>query len=210
MQQEKEENVIATSLQNLIGRVSDIKMSIQNFMFKLEHETLSWPQMLDNFALLSGQISTLNKLLKNDRMPVLRNLCILPLMVSQERDTEMEEMTENRIPVVTHEVVPDALRTKYEPDVEKVEEELTLQSNSISVDMARSQVVALNDLIGSMLDLIQNSRDWETESSVEQADLAPSANDTNILLAAITQGSGLRKSSTCFTYTRPDPANRSL
>lgn len=48
-----------------------------------------------NFAICvtPGQINTLNKLLKNDRMPTLRNLCILPLMVSQERDEEMEVCT---------------------------------------------------------------------------------------------------------------------
>jgi len=34
-------------------------------------------------------------------------------------------------------LVPEALRTKYEPDVEREEEELTVQSNSIPVDVAR-------------------------------------------------------------------------
>ena len=42
------------------------------------------------FVLKLGQINTLNKLIKNDRMPILRNLCILPRMVSQERDEELE------------------------------------------------------------------------------------------------------------------------
>ena len=51
--------------------------------------------------------------------------------------------------------------------------------------------MALNDLIGSLLDLIQNTRDdWDTEGLAQQEDLNPSANDTNILVAAITQGSG--------------------
>jgi len=52
--------------------------------------------------------------------------------------------------------------------------------------------MGLNDLIGLLLESIQNARDdWDTESSIQQADLAPSAHDTNILLAAITQGSGI-------------------
>lgn len=51
--------------------------------------------------------------------------------------------------------------------------------------------MALNELITSLIDSIQTARDdWETESGVEQADLTPSAMDTNILIAAITQGSG--------------------
>lgn len=51
--------------------------------------------------------------------------------------------------------------------------------------------MGLNDLVGSLLDLIQNTRDdWDAESSIQQADLNPSAKDTNILLDAITKGSG--------------------
>ena len=51
--------------------------------------------------------------------------------------------------------------------------------------------MGLNDLVGSLLDLIQSTRDdWDAESSIQQADLAPSAKDTNILLDAITKGSG--------------------
>lgn len=33
--------------------------------------------------------------------------------------------------------VPDALRTKYEPDVEKEEERLTMQANTIPVEAAQ-------------------------------------------------------------------------
>lgn len=46
--------------------------------------------MLDNFALLSGQISTLNRLLGSDKMPALKNYAVIPLALSQERDTELE------------------------------------------------------------------------------------------------------------------------
>jgi len=189
----QEEKIIETSLENLIGRISDIKVSIQSFLIKLEHENLPWPQVLDNFALLSGQVNTLNKLLKNDRMPVLRNLCILPILVSQERDEELEMITENRISYFTHEVVPDALRTKYEPEVEKEEHELTIKASAIPLDEAQRQVSFLNDMVTSLLDLIQSRDEWETESSVQKSTMGPSANDTNILIAAMTQGAGLRK-----------------
>lgn len=191
----QEEKIIETSLENLIGRISDIRLSIQNFLLKLEHENLTWPQVLDNFALLSGQINTLGKLLKNDRMPVLRNLCILPQLVSQERDEELEALTENRISYFTHEVVPDALRTKYEPDVEKEAQELAIKADSIEAEEAQRQVSQLNETIASLLELIQSRGEWETESSVQKTSLLPSANDTNILIDAISQGAGLRKRS---------------
>lgn len=54
--------------------------------------------------------------------------------------------------------------------------------------------MGLNDLVGSLLDLIQSTRDdWDAESSIQQANLAPSAKDTNILLDAISKGSGTYK-----------------
>lgn len=197
-----DEKIIETSLETLIGRITDIKVSLQNFLLKLEHEPLAWPQVLDNYALLSGQINTLNKLLNNERMPVLRDLCILPILVSQDNDSELATFSENRIVQFNHEVVPDALRTKYEPDVEREEQQLTLTANSLGADEGQSQVSTLNDLISTVLDLVQSARDeWEVESAVEQSGLLPSANDSNILIAAITHGSGLKK--------RPESSGRS-
>ena len=39
---------------------------------------------------IAGQVSTLIKVLKNDRTPVLRNLVVLPLLVQQEQDTDLQ------------------------------------------------------------------------------------------------------------------------
>ena len=46
--------------------------------------------MLDNFALLSGQISSLHRLLKNDKMPDLRNRVFFPCQLCADRDEELE------------------------------------------------------------------------------------------------------------------------
>lgn len=37
-----------------------------------------------------GQVSTLFKVIKNDRTPVLRNLVLLPLVVQQEPDADLQ------------------------------------------------------------------------------------------------------------------------
>lgn len=42
--------------------------------------------MLDSFALLSGQINSLIRAIKNEKTPILRNLITLPLLLSPERD----------------------------------------------------------------------------------------------------------------------------
>ena len=46
--------------------------------------------MLDNFALLSGHINMLNRLLSSDKMPIFKNYAVIPLALSPERDTELE------------------------------------------------------------------------------------------------------------------------
>lgn len=47
------------------------------------------PSVLDNFALLSGQLNTINKLLKNEKTPSFRNQVIIPLLLSQDRDEDL-------------------------------------------------------------------------------------------------------------------------
>ena len=50
----------------------------------------SRPTVLDNFALLSGQISSLNRLLKNEKTSVLRNHVLIPLVLAVDRDPDLE------------------------------------------------------------------------------------------------------------------------
>lgn len=47
------------------------------------------PSVLDNFALLSGQLNTINKLLRNEKTPSLRNQVIIPLLLSPDRDEDL-------------------------------------------------------------------------------------------------------------------------
>jgi mediator of RNA polymerase II transcription subunit 8 len=55
---QREEKQLEVALDSIIQRVNDLKNSIGAMIVKLEHEheTLNWPTMLDNFALLSGQV----------------------------------------------------------------------------------------------------------------------------------------------------------
>lgn len=43
---------------------------------------------------------------------------MLPLLLSPERDETLLQLTEGRIPVFAHDMVPDYLRTKPEPTAE--------------------------------------------------------------------------------------------
>lgn len=65
------------------------------------------------------QLTTLSKMLSHDKSPPLRNLTVLPLLLSPDRDEELLRLTEGRVPTFSHDLVPDYLRTKPEPDVER-------------------------------------------------------------------------------------------
>ncbi|XP_021344830.1 mediator of RNA polymerase II transcription subunit 8-B-like, partial [Mizuhopecten yessoensis] len=127
---QKEEKQLELALDALIQRVQDLKNSLVAFLSKLENEyqTMSWPSVLDNFALLSGQLNSLGKLLKSEKVPILRNQILLPLALSPDRDQELEKLTERRVFAFNHEVVPDYLRTKPEPDVEKKIQESSVRA----------------------------------------------------------------------------------
>ncbi len=47
------------------------------------------PTVLDNFALLSGQISSLNRILRSEKTPAFRNFVLLPLVLAPEKDPDL-------------------------------------------------------------------------------------------------------------------------
>ncbi|POI36136.1 hypothetical protein CIB84_000116 [Bambusicola thoracicus] len=88
---QREEKQLELTLEALISQVADLKNSLVSFIYKLENEydRLTWPSVLDSFALLSGQLNTLNKVLKHEKTPLLRNQVIIPLVLSPDRDEEI-------------------------------------------------------------------------------------------------------------------------
>lgn len=193
---QREEKALEAALEALISRVTDLKSSIASFLLKLEHEheNINWPSMLDNFALMSGQMNTLLRVIKNDKTPPLRNLVVLPIQLFPDRDEELTKLTENRISVFNHDVVPDYLRTKPDPDVEQREQQVLQRANLVAPDAGQKQINSTNKIVHQMLDLVSSSREeWESEagsraSSAQTSSLA----DTHLLISAVCLGKGLK------------------
>lgn len=72
-----------------------------------------------------------------DKCPALRNLVVLPIQLSQERDTELLRITEQRVPQFSHDLAPDYLRTKLEPDVEQRMLQLEIKAGNMTYEMAQ-------------------------------------------------------------------------
>ncbi|XP_032286986.1 mediator of RNA polymerase II transcription subunit 8 isoform X2 [Phoca vitulina] len=184
---QREEKQLEASLDALLSQVADLKNSLGSFIYKLENEY----DRLTCFALLSGQLNTLNKVLKHEKTPLFRNQVIIPLVLSPDRDEDLMRQTEGRVPVFSHEVVPDHLRTKPDPEVEEQEKQLTTDAARVGADAAQKQIQSLNKMCSNLLEKISKE---ERES--ESGGLRPNKQtfnpaDTNALVAAVAFGKGL-------------------
>ncbi|KAM4721773.1 mediator of RNA polymerase II transcription subunit 8 [Rhinophrynus dorsalis] len=190
---QREEKQLEACLDALISQVSDIKNSLAGFIYKLENEydRLTWPSVLDSFALLSGQLNTLNKVLKNEKTPLLKNQVIIPLLLSPDRDEEIMRLTEGRVPVFSHEVVPDHLRTKPDPEVEELEKQLSTDAARLTPEVAQKQVQSMNKMCTNLLEkIIKEERESEI-GGLRQNKQTFNPADTNALVAAVAFGKGL-------------------
>lgn len=190
---QREEKQLETSLETLIAQVSDLKNSLAGFIYKLENEfdRLTWPSVLDSFALLSGQLNTLNKVLKNEKTPLLKNQVIIPLLLSPDRDEEVMRLTEGRVPVFSHEVVPDHLRTKPDPEVEELEKQLSADASRLTPEVAQKQVQTMNKLCNNLLDKIIKEERESDVGNLRQNKQTYNPADTNALVVAVAFGKGL-------------------
>lgn len=209
---QRDEKLFEPSVDAVTQRVQELRNSITSFIVKLEqeHPVISWPTVLDNFALLSGHISTLNRLLSSDKMPAFKNYAVIPLALSPGRDTELEKLTEGRVPCFNHEVAPSYLRTKPEPGVEDKMAQLITRSSQLSQDAFQRQSNALNRLTSSMLEIIRSSRETCESEMVRQMTMAQMSSqaDTNALIAATVHGKGLKPSQPSTTPSSGlSPAN---
>ncbi|XP_028301357.1 mediator of RNA polymerase II transcription subunit 8-like isoform X2 [Gouania willdenowi] len=194
---QREEKQLEASAESLISRVAHVKNALHSFIYKLENECerLTWPSVLDNFALLSGQLNTINKLLRNEKTPSFRNQVIIPLLLSPDRDDELAKLTEQRVSVFSHEIVPDYLRTKPDPEVEEQEKQLSAEATRIGPEVAQKQIQALNKLCFNLLEKLNSPREDRDGESSSMRQNKPSFNpaDTSALVGAVAFGKGLSK-----------------
>ncbi|XP_056017981.1 mediator of RNA polymerase II transcription subunit 8-B-like [Ostrea edulis] len=196
---QKEEKQLEHTVESLIQRVQDIKNSIANFLLKLENEynTLHWPTVLDNFALLSGQLNTLGKLLRNEKVPPLRNSILLPIALSGDRDPELEKITERRVIAFNADVVPHYLRTKPEPEVEERLQPVLTRASTLTTEMAQKQINAMNKMTSNIVDIIKSHQETMEKEANQKSSLSQTSSqaDTNTLLSAVLTGKGFKSTS---------------
>uniref|UniRef100_A0A1E1WMH5 Mediator of RNA polymerase II transcription subunit 8 n=2 Tax=Pectinophora gossypiella TaxID=13191 RepID=A0A1E1WMH5_PECGO len=193
---QREEKQLEATLQAILNRVVDLKTAIQALITKLEteYETINWPTFLDNYAILSGHLTGLSKILQAELAAPLRSQIVLPLQLGCERDENLVRLTEGRVPACTHDLVPDLLRTKPEPQAEQRLQQFNHRASTLSYDTAQKQVAQFTKIVSHVWEIISKGReDWEGES-MRSAGMQPthSIADTHALVTAVGTGKGLR------------------
>lgn len=67
----------------------------------------------------------------------LRSRIVLPLQLGCERDEALARLTEGRVPACTHDLVPDLLRTKPEPQAEQRLQQFNHKASTLNYDTAQ-------------------------------------------------------------------------
>ncbi|CAG0893389.1 unnamed protein product [Cyprideis torosa] len=195
---QREESALETTVDVLVERLTTLKSALTSTLFKIEHEheVLDWPSLLDGFGLLSGQLNSLLRVLKNDKTPPLRNRVCLPLLLSPDRDEQLLALTEGRVPAFSHQVVPDYLRTKPDPDVEQQQQALEKKAATCNQDAQHKHIQQMNKICSHLLELLAShaeSRESDTANR-SQGEQTSSLADTHALLAAVALGRGIKHS----------------
>lgn len=195
---QREEKQLEVLLETVLSRLNDLKLSIGAMIHKLEteYETINWPTFLDNFALISSHLTGLSKILAKELGPPLRNRTVLPLNLSPERDEALWQLTEGRVPVFSHDIVPDYLRTKPEPAAEQRMLQHEQKANNLPSENAIKLVAQYNKVVTHVFDMVSKAKEeWEIESSSRSGvQQTSSMTDTQALVAAVGMGKGLKVS----------------
>lgn len=197
---DREDRQLPAILDSSISRLTDVKNSLAHFLYKLENEanfdSMTWPSALDSFATISSQVNVFMRFLRGDNTPNLRNRILLPLLLNPERDEALAKLTENRVQVFNHEMVPSYLRTKPEPEIEQQERAIQSKMVASNAEQTQKSVNNTNKILTQTLDTVKQFREQLelNESAVSRTgqQLTHSTADTNTIIAAMMVGKGLK------------------
>uniref|UniRef100_A0A2P2I2C1 Mediator of RNA polymerase II transcription subunit 8 n=2 Tax=Hirondellea gigas TaxID=1518452 RepID=A0A2P2I2C1_9CRUS len=193
---QREERVLEVAIDAVQQRVVELKQSLLQLLQMLEQEgdSADWPHYLQQYSVISAQMFTLLKVLRNEKTPALRNYLTLPLQLNAEPDDTLLRSTENRVPAFSHDFVPNLLRTKPDPDLELKYHQLQVKMNIVNSDTSSKQINLHNKVVKHIVEVVSNARDeWETETASRSSlPQTCSINETHTLLAALGTGKGLR------------------
>jgi len=209
MASEREAKQLEAATDALSGRVTELKSSLGQLILKLETDpTLNWHSFLDSYALISGQMNSLLKTMKHEKTPSLKKYITLPLLLSPDRDEELLKITEHRVQTFSHDLIPDYLRTRPDPEIESRHQGYEQRAAGVVGDTQSKQLSVMDKITRDTLKLITREREEMDAKSAgrNEQEKSQSMEDTSALLAAINHGKGLKAVAGPTLATRHSPA----
>jgi mediator of RNA polymerase II transcription subunit 8 len=207
MASEREQKQLEAGTEALGNRLNDVRKALGQLIVKVETDpTLNWHSFLDSYALITGEMNSLLRQMRNEKTPILKKYITLPLILSPDRDEELLKLTEHRVPTFSHDLIPNYLRTRPDPEIEAKYSAVENRASGFSQDQQQKQITAIEKITRDTLKLIKRERDeMETKSnSRPEVEITYNNEDTMNLLAAINNGKGL-KTVTPVTTARQSP-----
>ena len=195
MQQGPDAAALGHSIDMINARAKDIRKSLEEFLIKLDKEqsSITWPNVLDNYALLSGQVSTLLNAIKSDKTPPLRNFVVLPHRISPDPDPQLQFYTDGRVAVMSHAEVPDYLRTKPDPEVEEAERQMSMEVSAHGDQISNSNQVALfNKHCNKALEKVKAHGPFQKDVTRQTVSGSINSRHTQELFATFYYGRGMK------------------
>lgn len=149
---------------------------------------------MDNFALISGHLAGLSKLLALDYTPPISRFTVLPLQLTPDVDENLVKLTQGRLPIFSAECVPDYLRTKPDPAMENRQNLHEAKANALTNETAAKQCASFTKIVSHVYDLISKARDdWEIDAMNRNVQMPTfSQADTQTLVKAVGMGTNLK------------------
>jgi len=192
---QREQKALDQASDNLLNRLSDVRTTLATLITKLETDPrMNWHSFLDSQALVSGQLNSMMKSIKGERVPALRKYTTLPLLLSADRDEDLVRLTENRVMSFNHDLVPHYLRTKPELEVETKYNAYETRIANGNPDNLTKQFAILEKVTKEILKVINREReDLEVKANARNdVEKTQSLDDTMLLLSAVRYGKMLR------------------
>ncbi|EPB76191.1 hypothetical protein ANCCEY_04726 [Ancylostoma ceylanicum] len=156
------------------------------------------PDMLDKFSSLAAAMSQLQGALKKsaiqsgheDHGALLRSHVLVPQRLQLEPDQQLQTLTSYRVHSWNHDVVPDYLRTKLNPEMESEEMMLEQDKNQKGQDVISKQITHLNKYVDLLLQSLHSSDRAHNENFAEKPTF--NKDETVRLVRATMVGEGLK------------------